>query len=260
MKKLLLSEFTTRELKDLIEKKKIDSAITVFGSCESHGDHLPLGADTFVPAQIARRVALELEKTIVVPEISFGTSIHYNQYPLSLTLRYETTIAIAQDIFASLIINGIKHILILNGHDGNIPALEIAARKIKDNYKEAVLVYVPAWWEITGAKMTEDFKVWNGLGHGGEGETSIVMAVNPELVDLQYARTQIPDDVIKLSEFVDIMWDIKEITSTGATGDPTKATVGKGKKMLNLIAKYLVDLIIELEKNNWDYDLRKGRK
>ena len=49
-------------------------------------------------------------------------------------------------------------IVILNGHDGNIPALEIAARKVKDRHKEAVIVFIPAWWEITGAKMSEDLK------------------------------------------------------------------------------------------------------
>ena len=157
----------------------------------------------------------------------------------------------------SLINNGIKHILILNGHDGNIPALEIAARKVKDRYKEAVLVYLPAWWELTGAKMGEDFEVWNGLGHGGEGETSITMAVRPDLVDLEYAESQIPEDVIELSQFSTIIWDIKEVTSTGATGDSTKATREKGEKMLDCVTDYIVDLIRELEKKHWNYDYRK---
>ncbi len=77
-----------------------------------------LGPDLFVPEEIAKRVAARLDKTIVVPGVPFGTSIHYNQFPLSINLRFETTIAIAEDIFESLINNGIKHIFILNGHDG----------------------------------------------------------------------------------------------------------------------------------------------
>ncbi len=174
-----------------------------------------LGPDLFVPEEIAKRVAARLDKTIVVPGVPFGTSIHYNQFPLSINLRFETTIAIAEDIFESLINNGIKHIFILNGHDGNIPALEIAARKVKDRYKDAVLVYLPAWWELTGAKMGEDFEVWNGLGHGGEGETSITMAVRPDLVDLQYAESQVPKDVIELGNLQPLL-GYKEVTSTGA--------------------------------------------
>jgi creatinine amidohydrolase len=255
--KVFLNEFTAKELKELIGDKKIDSAITVFGSCESHGWHLPLGPDLFVPTEIARRAAGKLEKTIVVPGVPFGTSMHYNQYPLSITLRFETIIAVAEDMFESLIDSGIRHIVILNGHDGNIPALEIAARKVKDRHKDAVMVLIPAWWEITGAKMAEDFQVWNGLGHGGEGETSITMAVRPDLVNLEDAVAQIPNDVIRLSDFSTIIWDIKEITETGATGDPTKATKEKGEKMLDIVTEYVVTLIRELESSNWDYDLRK---
>lgn len=257
MVKVFLNEFTAKELNELIGENRIDSAITVFGSCESHGWHLPLGPDLFVPTEIARRAAEKLEKTIVVPGVPFGTSIHYNQYPLSITLRFETVIAIAEDVFESLINSGIKHIVILNGHDGNIPALEIAARKVKERHKEAVIVLIPAWWEITGAKMAEDFQVWNGLGHGGEGETSITMAVRPDLVNLKDAVAQIPNDVIRLCDFSTIIWDIKEITETGATGDPTKATKEKGEKMLDTVTEYVVTLIRELESSNWNYDLRK---
>lgn len=255
--KLFLNEFTAKELKELIEEGRIESAITIFGSCESHGWHMPLGPDLFVPTEIAKRAAERLERTIVVPGVPFGTSIHYNQFPISITLRFETTIAMAEDIFESLISNGIKYIIILNGHDGNIPALEIAARKVKDRHKDAVLVFIPAWWEITGAKMAEDFEVWNGLGHGGEGETSITMAVRPDLVNLEDAISQVPNDIIGYGDFSTIIWDIKEITETGATGDPTKATKQKGEKMLEIVTDYVVNLIRKLEENDWKYELRK---
>ena len=257
MKKVVLNEFSAKELKQKFEAHEIDSAITTFGSCESHGWHLPLGPDLFVPEEIAKRAALRLGKTIVVPGVPFGTSIHYNQFPMSVTLRFETTIAIAEDIFESLINNGIKHIIILNGHDGNIPALEIAARKVKDRHKEAVLVFIPAWWNITGARLKGTFDVWDGLGHGGEGETSITMAVKPELVNLEYAKSQVPHDVIGFGEFSTIIWDIKEVTETGATGDSTKASLEKGQKMLDCVTDYVVEIVEKLEKMGWKYDHRK---
>lgn len=256
MKKIFLNEFTAKEIQEKLANEEIDSAITMFGACESHGWHLPLGPDIFVPTEIAKRAAERLEKTVVVPGIPFGTSIHYNHFPLTVSLRYETTISIAEDIFISLISHGIKHIIILNGHDGNIPALEVAARNVKNQYKDATIVYIPAWWEITGEKMQEDFEVWNGLGHGGEGETSITMAVKPELVNLEDAVCQMPNDMIRLSKHASIIFDIQEITTTGAIGDPTKATVEKGEKMLTIVVDYLVDLIKELEKSDWRYDYR----
>jgi creatinine amidohydrolase len=257
MKKVFLNEFTTKEIERKLKNNELDSAITVFGSCESHGNHMCLGPDLFVPTEIARQAALRLHKTIVVPGVPFGASMHYNQFPLSISMRFETIIAIAEDLFDSLILHGVKHILILNGHDGNIPALEIAARKVKDRHKEAVIVFVPAWWEITGAKMGEDFDVWNGLGHGGEGETSITMAVRPDLVYMADAVGYTPNDVIKLCDHSSIIWDIKEITHTGATGDPSKATREKGEKMLAIMVDYVEQTILAFESNNWNYDLRK---
>lgn len=257
MKKVFLNEFTGREIKEMLDNGKIDSAITIFGACESHGWHNPLGPDIFVPTEIAKRVAERLDKTVVVPGIPFGTSIHYDHFPLTISFDYSTTIKVAEDIFKSLIKYGIKHILILNGHDGNIPALEVAARNVKQIHKDASIIYVPAWWEITGEKMKNDFEVWDGLGHGGEGETSIMMAVNEDLVNLEDAVCQMPHDMINLSDHSSVIFDITEITTTGAIGDPTKATKEKGEKMLSIVVDYLVNLIKNLEENNWNYDYKK---
>ena len=137
MKKVFLNEFSALEVQELLKNADQVTAITCFGSCESHGWHCCLGPDYFVPTEVAKRVAEKLDNVIVVPCVPFGTSIHYNQYPMSVTLRYDTEIAIAEDIFESLINNGIKHIYILNGHDGNIPALEIAAHNVKNRHKDA---------------------------------------------------------------------------------------------------------------------------
>lgn len=256
MKKVFINEFTSKEIMERMENNTLDSAITIFGACESHGWHNPLGPDIFVPTEIAKRVAQRLDKTVVAPGIPYGTSIHYDHFPLTISLSYETTILVAEDMFKSLIKHGIKNILILNGHDGNIPALEVAARNVKAQHKDASIIYVPAWWEITGEKMKEDFEVWDGLGHGGEGETSIMMAVNESLVNLEDAVRQMPNDMIKLSEHSSVIFDIAEITTTGAIGDPTKATKEKGENMLTIVVDYLVELIKSLEEKDWKYDYK----
>ena len=74
--------------------------------------------------------------------------------------------------------------------------MEIAAHNVKDRHKDAKFLYMPAWWNKVGPIMGDRFEVWNGLGHGGEGETSIMMAVRPELVNLEYAESQVPEKVI----------------------------------------------------------------
>lgn len=253
MKKVFLNEFSALELQEMLKESEKITAIVSFGSCESHGWHCCLGPDYFVPTEIAKRVAEKLDNVVVVPCVPFGTSIHYNQFPMSITLRYETVIAIAEDIFESLVQNKIKHIYILNGHDGNIPALEIAAHNIKNRYPEAKFLFMPAWWEKVGPIMGDRFEVWNGLGHGGEGETSIMMAVRPELVNLAHAVAQVPEKVIELNKTTGVIWDIKEVTETGATGDPTKATVEKGQQMLDILVGLVTDAIEKMDKNDWTY-------
>jgi len=160
---------------------------------------------------------------------------------------------VAEDVFESLIHHGITQIYILNGHDGNIAPLEIAARNVKNRHKNAKFLYLPAWWEKAGPIMGDRFEVWNGLGHGGEGETSLMMSLRPELVNLEYAEPQLPHKVIKISEKANIIWDISEVSKTGATGDPTKASVEKGKHMLEILVDLVVEAIKEMNDMGWDY-------
>jgi creatinine amidohydrolase len=255
VKKVFLNEFSTAELEAMFAAGAIDSAITVFGSCESHGGHLPLGPDLFVPVEMARQAAQRLERTIVVPGVPFGTSMHYNANPMAISLRFETVTAIAEDMFESLIAYDIRHIFVLNGHDGNIAPLEIAQRKVKQRHPEAVFAFMPAWWCLLGNLVGEDFFAeWGGLGHGGEGETSITMAVRPELCDLSKAVRQMPDDTIRIGERVQILWDIAEVSATGATGDPTHASAEKGKTMLDALVGLVVDSVRQLDATGWRYD------
>ncbi len=259
MKKTMLNEFTGKEIKELLNSGKEITAIVSFGSCECHADHLPLGPDYFVPEEVARRVANKLDDVIVVPCTPFGTSIHYNSFPMSISLRFETNIMLAEDIFTSLIRHGIKQIVVINGHDGNIPVIEIAARNIKEQHHEVSIIYIPAWWDMVGKKLGNDFfDSWNhtGLGHGGEGETSAVMAVKPDLVDLDAAVCQIPNDVFD-DYGITYIWDIAEITETGATGDPRCATLEKGNQIIDCLVNTIVEIIEKLNKTSWKYSLRK---
>ena len=253
MKKVFLNEFSSLELKRLLENSDKITAIVCFGACESHGWHCCLGPDYFVPTEVAKRVAERTEGVVVVPCVPFGASGHYNKFPMSISLKYETVIAVAEDIFESIVTNGIEHIYILNGHDGNIPALEIAAHNVKIRHPDLKLLYMPAWWEKVGSVMGDRFDVWNGLGHGGEGETSIMMAIRPDLVNMKNAVSQVPENMIRINEITDVIWDISEISKTGATGDPTKATAEKGSMMLNILVSLISDAIEDMNRRDWTY-------
>ncbi|MGE5381326.1 MAG: creatininase family protein [Methylocystaceae bacterium] len=227
-----------------------DKAILAVGSCENHGGHLPLGTDTLVSYMLSQKVADQVEGMLVLPPVTVGFSGHYAYFPFTLSLRSETLIEVLKDILSSIVKNGIKHIFIMNGHDGNIAPIEVASRAVKLLYPDVRIASLDAWWVAAGNLLPADtFEVWNGLGHAGEGETSIGLHLFGEWVEMEYARGVVPN----LPPHVEIKWNFAELTDCGATGDPTKATAEKGKKMEDVLVKAVVDFIKDMDKRDWDY-------
>lgn len=239
----------------LSNKDKYDKVIIPVGACEDHGYHLPYGNDTLVSSILAEKVAEQVEGMLVLPPINIGMSEHYAYFPFTLTLQPETLIAVLKDVLESVVRNGIKKIFVMNGHDGNIAPIEIATRSIKVKYPEVKIASLDAWWVTAGKLLPPDtFEVWNGLGHAGEGETSIALALYPELVEMEHARGVVPD----LPDNVEIKWNFAELTNTGATGDPSKGTAEKGQKMIAVLLKAVVDFIKEMDAKDWNYSSKES--
>lgn len=232
-------------------KNKYDKAILSVGSCECHGGHLPLANDTLVSYMLSVKVADKVDNLLVLPPVTVGYSEHYAHFPFTISLRCETLIAVLKDMLATVIENGITKIFIMNGHDGNIAPIEIAARETKMKYPGVKIASLDAWWVAAGKILPPDtFEVWDGLGHAGEGETSIALSLYPELVEMENARGVVPDH---LPENIDIKWDFAELTDCGATGDPTKATAEKGKKMEDALVALVADTLKKLDETGWNY-------
>jgi creatinine amidohydrolase len=247
MKTVKLEEFNEHS----VQEAKVDKAIVAIGSTECHGEHLPFGCDTFVSYDIALEVARRLENTVVVPPLWYGMSMHYRHKPMCITLSNDTLTQVVREVLESLVYWGIKKILVVNGHDGNIPSIEIAARDTKLKYPDLGLAVLDAWWVTAGNLLPKDtFEVWNGLGHGGEGETSIALAMFPKLVDMQRAKGMIP----KMDTNIKQIWNFQELTDYGASGAPEKATGDKGAKMKRVLVDYLVDFVGRMDAQGWKYE------
>ncbi|MGH9972774.1 MAG: creatininase family protein, partial [Nitrososphaeraceae archaeon] len=179
-------------------------------------------------------------------------SLHHDKFQMTMSINPETLVGIISDLLTSLIQNKIRRVLIINGHDGNIAPIEIAARSIKNKHPEMIIACLESWWILVGQMKKDIFEVWNGLGHGGEAETSAVLAVRPDLVNIESA----PKEVIpKLPENIRIFWKFDELTSTGATGSPQKANIKKGYEILQILDDVLLSFIKEMEASNWKYGL-----
>jgi creatinine amidohydrolase len=226
-----------------------DKAVLAVGSTESHGEHLPHGTDTLVAYHIAEAVAERVEGLLVLPALPYGMSAHYSSFPVAVTLSTETLMRVLREVFSSLLGHRITKLLIVNGHDGNIPAIEAATREFRVEHPEMRIAVLEAWWVTAGELVPEGtFEVWGGLGHGGEGETSIMLAVAPELVAMERARGVVPD----LPVHVQVKWTFDELTPYAVTGDPTKATVEKGRLMRDALVDLLVDFVEEMDGKGWD--------
>ena len=226
-----------------------DKAVLAVGSTESHGEHLPHGTDTLVASYLAEAVAEKVEGLLVLPALPYGMSAHYSSFPVAVSLSTETLIHVLKDVLGSLMKHNITKLLIVNGHDGNIPAIEAATREFRTEHPEMRIAVLEAWWVTAGELVPEGtFEVWDGLGHAGEGETSIMLAVAPELVEMEKARGVVPD----LPAHVEVKWMFDELTPYAVTGDPTKATVEKGKLMRDALVDLLVDFIEEMDGKDWD--------
>ncbi len=227
-----------------------DKVILPLGSLESHGAHLPFGTDALTAYLISLEIAQRVPGTAVLPPVNYGVSEHYKEFPFCVSLQYETEIALLRDILESVYREGIRKVFIMNGHDGNIAPIEVAARTAKVAHPDFRIVSLDAWWKLVGDLVPKGFfEVWNGLGHGGEGETSICLALFPELCDPAKAAGVVP----QLPEHVDVKWRFSELTNTGASGDPTKGSREKGLAMQKILVDTAVRILTELENVGWDY-------
>jgi creatinine amidohydrolase len=247
----VLSEMSARELEQVISHETV--GLLIFGACENHGDHMPFGSDFIMPFELAKRVAARYDKKMVIfPPIPYGVSSHHKDFFMTVSFEPDTMINVIRDILQSLINNNIRRILIINGHDGNIAPIELASRIIKERNPRVVISCLESWWTLVGSIDKELFDVWEGLGHGGEAETSAMLAVRPDLVNMAIA----PKDVIpKLPDNVKIYWKFNELTETGATGAPRKATRTKGDRIISILENVLLAFIRDMEKNQWRYGI-----
>jgi creatinine amidohydrolase len=227
-----------------------DTVILPLGSFESHGPHLPFATDALTAYLIACNVAEKRIGTSVLPPLNYGMSEYYKQFSFTISLHPETESAVIRDILVSVGREGIRKVFIMNGHDGNIPSIEIAAHQARVNCPEMKIVGINAWWNMLGFLLPPDFfEVYNGLGHGGEGELSISLALFPELCRPELAQGVVPD----LPANLDVMWLFSELTDCGASGDPTKATREKGIAMRDTLVAAIVKILDDLDVCGWDY-------
>jgi creatinine amidohydrolase/Fe(II)-dependent formamide hydrolase-like protein len=227
-----------------------DIALLPVGSIEQHGPHLPLDTDAFDAEYLARRVATVCSspKPLVLPLISYGVSYHHEDFAGTISIDNDTLSRLVYDIGMSVARNGIKKLVIINGHGGNSPALNYAAQMINRDAHIFVCVDTGETSDVDIAKIVD---TPNDV-HAGEIETSTSLAVRAHLVRMDQARKSIPAFSSRYLDFTgkrSIAWYAytRKISANGTMGDPTKANAEKGEKIWEIVIAHLAALVEDLK-------------
>jgi len=236
MKKVFIDDMTRVEFKEMLETAKV--AVIPTGSTEQHGPHLPLKVDIANTVHIVRKAAENLYPQVVVtPPVAVGVSPHHMNYPGTLSLRYETFINIILDLCASLKRHGINKVAIVNGHGGNEAPCSLAGRRARD--KLSLKVVVIPYWSLIPKEVTDSL-LETGImpGHACEFETSLGLAIYPELIS-----KEIPRAVKAPWRLKGLIGDTDEETGDGYAGDPSVATREKGERLIEAAVQGVVSLL-----------------
>lgn len=247
--KNLLYKLTRPEIEEYLRNS--DVVLFPVGSTEQHGKHMAIDNDAFTALEISKRVA---EKTgvLVAPVMPFGYSIHHMKFAGSITLKFETLVAVYKEVCESLIHHGFKKIVIMNGHGGNINAVNQALREVRS--EQGVIVYNVMVFPMEDGFGSDSLKVCKqeSGGHACEMETSVGLALGQRII-IGNAEKWTPPKLMtefdkKYSTKVATARDFHEITEIGSLGDPTIASIEKGEEMVNAVVREISEFVEDLKK------------
>lgn len=258
------------ELQNITDSKIV---ILPVGSLEQHGNHLPVSTDSIIAEYLAENVAKKID-AVSLPVLTFGISFEHEPM-FNVSLTHQTFSLVIKDVCKSVLKFGFKDVIILNSHHGNMGALHYVAQDLNNDYfnnnnnenktstrgkfsqpfkKDRAINFINYW------HLMEKFD------HGGEIETSLILAIKPELVKLdkiKHGTNHFDMEIIEremkkskelkvaYSSAMNIPGSFQKITGSGIWGDPFKSSSEKGKKLLE-------DLVFKIEKTISDLKKIKG--
>jgi creatinine amidohydrolase len=238
-----------REGLDAIDRRT--PVILPVGATEQHGRHLPLGTDAMIGDAIVQKLdGLFDGRLLILPSQRIGVSEHHMKFPGTLTLTHETLRRCVSDLADSVIRHGFRRLVLLNSHGGNQSILGVLGEQIPQRWP-GVECLVANWWSAAAERLK---KLQEGpigsVGHACEFETSLMLAIAPELVDMTLAE----DDGVQ--HRVPSMWfdllrgpaatcyrPFEVLSPSGVFGKPSLASAEKGQRILDEATAALHELI-----------------
>jgi creatinine amidohydrolase len=233
-------------------------AVLPLGATEQHGPHLPLNVDTVLVDGVVREALTHLgpqDPVLVLPTQTLGLSTEHIAFAGTLTLSPQTVISQWCDLGASVARAGVKKLLLFNAHGGNVGLMEVVARELRAQH--GLIVYCSSWYNLPiDAQVMAQFSDHEhrfGI-HAGDIETSMMLALAPELVDMTKAQNfastseqrAATNPILGNGRSAKLGWHIQDYNPQGAVGNAAAATAAKGAAVVKSAGEQLAKLLQEL--------------
>ena len=250
------ADLTTRDFAQLDAGSTV--AVLPVGATEQHGPHLPLSVDYRLVDGVIDACLPHLPAGLPVlflPTQKVGYSPEHSRFPGTLTLSSGTVAAIWIALGECVALTGLKKLLLLNSHGGQVSLMDIVARELRTHYD--LIVYSCSWWNLSlGDAVTGRFSVEEhrfGV-HAGEIETSMMLALRPQDVVMGQARDFKSSSQGRAAKYpilgngssAKLGWHMQDYNPQGAAGNAAAATADKGRAVLDAAGRQLAVLLQEL--------------
>ncbi|MSP88861.1 MAG: creatininase family protein [Alphaproteobacteria bacterium] len=230
---------------ELRERAKQDAIVILpVGSLEQHGPHLPVEIDSLLGEAVAlgtAKLVAESEPILVLPCLWTGVSEHHMSFGGTVTLDFPAFSAVVTGIVQSVVRHGFRRIVLLNGHGGNDNGLRVLADELSPKLNVPILQMT--YWYAAAEPIAKILETQKGLRHACEAETSMAMALRPELVArdrIKLAKVNRPPEMDELVGPGIYRWrSLASLSSAGVVGNPEAATAEKGQRLLDAICQEL---------------------
>jgi creatinine amidohydrolase len=254
------ADLTTRDFAALQRAPDVGHVVAVLpvGATEQHGPHLPLSVDSdLVDAVVGAalpRLAPEVP-VLVLPTQTIGKSNEHARFPGTLTLRAETLIQVWTEMGACVAAAGVRKLLLFNAHGGQVGLMDIVGRDLRARHD--MLVYYSNWYDLPLADdaMAPFDAAERRFGvHGGDIETSMMLAARPGPVDMAQAQDFASTSQQRAQHYpilgngrsARMAWQMQDYNRQGAAGNAGAATREKGQALVATAGEQLALLLAEL--------------
>ena len=256
------ADLCTRDFAQLDPARTI--AVLPVAATEQHGPHLPLSVDSVLADGIVAaslpHLAPELS-VLFLPTQAVGLSPEHARFPGTLTLKTETVLRLWTDIGESVAAAGVRKLLLFNSHGGQVSVLDLVARDLRARLN--LLVYSCSWFNLPlhdaqGQDLNALFSAEEhrfGI-HGGEIETSMMLALAPQRVQMDQARHFASTAQARAQQFpilgngrsAKLGWQTQDYHPAGAVGHAAAATAAKGEMLVQAAGRSLAQLLAEMDR------------